>query len=266
MDCVIVTLDNDNKHGFFGRKIEYKSLYYDNHNGGADVIVLPYSADEMEHTKDKKLIRILKKAYPELKGKYVCCYENDRLKNTIDLFGVRYCDGSRVFIDLIDVIVKKVAKNIGVNLNNERIGIYDYNFSNVCADIVMKLAECCADISVYTANLKRAKIIAEEICDITGMPVLTENDYDEWKEDKKLIILLGEFMHEYVPENVQVIDIYGKFPLKNRIRNIEFEISGDFQDIINLTGVSKNQDLVEFILQTGAELKLGEDIKVIGYK
>lgn len=266
MRCLIIGLDGDEKR-FRRRKVSRKLLTYDSHNGSADVIILPYSSVQLESMSRRRIFKILRRISAELYGKTVCCCSCRVLEDAVGFLGVRTCDGVSVMIELIDTIIKKLAKNTGIDLSEECVGVYDCAFGENTAELIMNLSKCCSDISLYTRNVFGAQRSMQRIYDITGLPVTVTDDYGVWAENKRLAVLAGCFDSDFANKDILWVDICGNtegIDMK-KIIDVRFEMSDDFGDIFCLTDKQPDQRMVEFILETGAELELGKDIWIAGY-
>lgn len=266
MECLIIAVSDEKKHRFRKRRIKRQRLTYNSHGGGADVLVLPYTADEIDKMSDRRLFSKLKKLSGEIVGRTVCCYANERLADIVDILGAYRCGGAQVVIDLIDVLVRKAAKNIGADLT--QIGVYDYAFGNFTAEVITNLSKCCNDVSLCTHNVEKALKSVRRIYDDTGMPIMVTDNYADWAKRRKIAVFMSDFAEDCVKPQMIAVDVFGVISDNRikRITKIKFDICDDFDDIFTLTAQPSTQNTVQFILDSGAELKIGYDIKIIGYE
>jgi len=262
---VIVSLDNKGRQSFLKRRIVRKRLFYNRHSGSAEVIILPYSENEIDAMSDKRLHKIIRRISGELDGKMVLNYENDRLNREIERFDIYRVKGNNVFIEMLDKVVVMVAKRTGTDLMDGLLGVYAYELCEQCERIIGKLSGLCMGISLYTKNMPEAEKLCQRVYDATGMPVMVCDSYTEWIRGKRLAVLVGDFMEMSFPVRTELIDVLGSSASTNAINSLRFEFDEDFYDISKLTNRKPDNKLVEFILETGAELKIGEDINLKGY-
>ncbi len=266
MECLIITVSNEPKRRFGKRRIRCQRLTYNNHSGGANVLILPYTYTELCKMSERRLFSKLKKLSGEISGKSVCCYADKRIEDIAYMLGARRCDGYRVIIDLIDILVRKAAKNIGADLT--QIGVYDYAFGDSTAEVISNLSTCCNNVSLYTHNVDKALKSVHRIYDDTGMPIIVTDNYADWAKHRKIAVFMSDFAQNCEKPQMLALDVFGVISDSRvkKITQIKFDLCNDFDDIFALTDQSPTQNTVQFILDTGAELKLGYDIKIVGYE
>ncbi|MCX7715417.1 MAG: hypothetical protein N2171_06790 [Clostridia bacterium] len=269
MKCSVIALSNDNakKHFWSRRKIQKKWLSYTGYSGGCDVYILPYKNTEIFNMGEKKLLKILNKLSEDITNSMIFTCDNRKLKDILLLFGAAETDGSDVFLDISDILIRKCTKNNGWAQEELEIGIYDYEFTNKSIYLANHLSRSYGHISLFTKNVDIASSYMLEVYEESGMPIRVSDDFENYLKTMKIIIALGRIKEGEIAEDAVVLDVFdentdGSF---HRISQIKFSLPDAFEDLPALTGRKADQKMIDFIISTGAQLILGEDIQIIGY-
>lgn len=261
LDCVVLTVDNGKRKLLQRRKIQYKWLALE--QTGCDVIILPYSNDEIYRMSEKKFFKMMSRIYNDLDGKLICAYRNSRLDEFIRSYGLKVPSGTAVMADIIDTLVKKCAKNNGINLKEDVIGVYDCGCSDITYNILFNLSRVCSNLSLFTENISKAQRYLDSIFDETGLSVMFSDNLSDWIKGKKLICLVGKCADDIQSDNV-IIDVCGENSFG--IKNIFFDVPDKYDELFYMTNRNKCQDMVDFLLILGEKIEVGKNVRIIGYK
>lgn len=250
------------------RKPTVKWLSYEN-GEGCDVILLPYRRKELEEIKAYKLRRLVK-SIRRIVGEdneYVLFPADKKLRGAMEEEGFREPEGSDVFLDVTDVVVRKCVKNHGWEIADVEIGVYDYELTNKSIELIRVLSEHYGHISLFTQDTKAAGGYMEEIYEESGMPVRVSDDFFGYLPRMQIVIALGEIVEGQLAPDSIVLDVFGENEGKKvrRISKIKFSFLEEDETLEKLTGRTADQAILDFMILTGATLVIAKNVQVTGY-
>ncbi len=250
------------------RKPSIKWLSYEN-GEGCDVVLLPYRSKELEDIGTYKLRRLIKSIRSILgeDNEYVFFPADKRLRGAMEEEGFREPEGSDVFLDVTDVVVRKCVKNHGWKIEDVEVGVYDYELTNKGIELIRVLSEHYGHISLFTQEVEAAGGYMEEIYEESGMPVRVSDDFSGYLPRMQVVVALGEIVEGQLTSDSIVLDIFGENTDKKvrTISKVKFSFLEEDGTLERLTGRMVDQAMLDFMILTGARLVIPKNVQVTGY-
>lgn len=246
----ILILFNKQKKCF--RRIKYAYLKMD--DVFCDVIIIPYSFDDIENMSGRKFNMIYKKIYPMCKYALVFSALPERLKTKFLADNIKVTNGYEINIKYIKEII------ILIGSYSSSIGVFCEKITEQLIPVIYRLCEITSIVHIFTYDTQNYMIdeITETALTLTGTPVNVTNNMSALNNID--ILVTAEHIKFSLPPNIRLIDICSNN--NSGIYSLNFSIPQKYDEIAILCGSEINSSYIEFLSALEADFS---KIKIRGF-
>lgn len=165
-------------------------------------------------------------------------------------------EGGAVLVRLADRVLCKLMKNYA--LSEPVVGICDESFTEWSVQLMENVADVASGILVFTDRREAAAGYGERVFERTGTPVC----FCEKPSQADVLFAVSEW--RYHTERCGV-DLWGGQNGKSWVHHAQFQFIGEAAELEELFGTVCDERAAAFLMQSGAELVFGKNIRFIGY-
>ncbi len=227
----------------FDRRVKHAYLHMD--DVFCDVIIVPYSADEIENMKERKFNAVYRQIYPACKYSLVFSALPARLAARLRADSAQLTDGSEINIKYIKEIIMRAGSY------SSSVGIYCERITPRVLPLIYRLCEITALLHIFTRDTESSVIdeISEYALSTSGTPVRFCCNMSEIRGID--ILVAYDAVDFEIPPRMRMIDIREKN--RRGIYGLMFSVPEKYAEIQMLCGADTDSRYAEFLYSLGAD-------------